>query len=274
MYRLPFSARLVSLMLMSLTLSCTAGNDDASDASVSPEPVPTGNEIVDLLVAGQTVFGVFTLEQSLTGAEAAGGDTETDFIFYSLEDGPWDIPTMEAFIERMEEVGGDSGPRAMTLRIPPIRDDRTAAISHIAEGLATGVQGLVFPHVESAEEVALLVDAMGSRLWPINPGGDLLNVILIEDQDGIRRAREIVGAPGVGVVIPGPGDLRNAYEGDMVAVEGAIQTVLEACKEFDVPCGITAGVEDMAERLEQGFRLIIVTQTEALAVGLAASGRR
>jgi 2-keto-3-deoxy-L-rhamnonate aldolase RhmA len=273
MYRLPLAARVVCLMLMSSALSCTAGGDDAPEASGPEEPVPTGNEIVDLLAAGQAVFGMFSPEQSLAGAEAAGANTETDFIFYSLESGPWDIPTMDSFIERMEEVGGDSGPRALTLRIPPIRADRTAALSHIAEGLASGVQGLVFPHVESAEEVALLVDAMGSRLWPLNPDGDLLNVILIEDQDGIERAREIVGAPGVGVAIPGPGDLRNAYGGDMVAVEGAIQTVLEACKEFDVPCGITAGVEDMAERLAQGFRLIIVTQPEALAVGLAAAGR-
>ena len=59
----------------------------------------------------------------------------------------------------------------------------------------------------------------------------------------------------------------------MEAVENAIQTVLAACKEFAVPCGITAGVDDIAERLEQGFMLIIVTQPEALAVGKAAAGR-
>ena len=57
------------------------------------------------------------------------------------------------------------------------------------------------------------------------------------------------------------------------AVEAAIQSVLAACKEFDVPCGITAGVDDIAERIEQGFRMIIVTQPEALAVGRAAAGR-
>jgi 2-keto-3-deoxy-L-rhamnonate aldolase RhmA len=101
----------------------------------------------------------------------------------------------------------------------------------------------------------------------------VLNVILIEDQIGIERAREIVSAPGVGVAIPGPGDLGRAYEGDMEAVENAIQTVLAACAEFDVPCGITAGVDDIARRVEEGFMMIIVTQPEALAVGLAAAGR-
>ena len=75
------------------------------------------------------------------------------------------------------------------------------------------------------------------------------------------------------VVIPGPGDLRRAYNRDMEAVESAIQTVLAACKEFDVPCGITAGPDDIGERLEQGFRMIIVTSPDALAVGRRAAGR-
>ena len=96
---------------------------------------------------------------------------------------------------------------------------------------------------------------------------------LLEDQVAVQNAREIVSTPGVSVAIPGPGDLRRAYEGDMEAVENAIQTVLAACKEFDVPCGITAGVDDIAERLGQGFRLIIVTNADALAVGRAAAGR-
>ena len=98
-------------------------------------------------------------------------------------------------------------------------------------------------------------------------------MVQIEDKVGVARAREIVGAPGVGLVLPGQGDLRRAYEGDLEAVEAAVQTVLAACKELRVPCGVTAGVDDITERLEQGFKMIIVTQPEALGVGLAASGR-
>lgn len=79
--------------------------------------------------------------------------------------------------------------------------------------------------------------------------------------------------PGVSVVIPGPGDLRRAYEGDMEAVEAAIQTVLAECLAADVACGITAGPDDIGERLDQGFRLIIVTSPEALTVGRAHAGR-
>jgi 2-keto-3-deoxy-L-rhamnonate aldolase RhmA len=101
----------------------------------------------------------------------------------------------------------------------------------------------------------------------------VINVVLIEDQAGIEIARDIVGTPGVTVAIPGPGDLRRAYDGDMEAVEAAIQTVLAACLEFDVPCGITAGVDDIVQRIEEGFRFFIVTQAEAITIGREAAGR-
>ena len=114
---------------------------------------------------------------------------------------------------------------------------------------------------------------MGADGWPGNPNGSLVNMLIVEDKPGIEHVRDIVSTENVSVVFAGPGDLRRAYDRDTDAVENAIQTVLAACKEFDVACGITAGVDDIAKRLEQGFRVIIVTQPEALAVGREAVGR-
>lgn len=254
--------------------ACGPGEDAPdTEPAMTATPMEHDNEIIRLLDSGRPVFGMFAPERSAEGGVEAARNTETDFIFYSLETGPWDIPTMEAFMRSMAEATAEGDPHPVVLRIPPIRDDREAARTHIGEGLAAGVDGLVLPHVESVEDVALATEAVGDRLWPSNPEGDLINVVLIEDQAGIARAREIVGAPGVGVAIPGPGDLSQAYEGDVEAVERAIQIVLAACRELDVPCGITAGPDDIAERLEQGFEMIIVTSPEALAVGLQASGR-
>jgi len=249
-----------------------AEDEPASEPAMTAAPMTHDNDIIALLDSGQPVFGMFAPEQSAEGGRQAAANTETDFIFYSLESGPWDVPTLESFMARMDEAA-EGEPHPVVLRIPPVRDDREAARTHVAEGLAAGVDGLVLPHVESVDDVALATEAVGDRLWPEHADGDVLNVILIEDQIGIERARDIVGAPGVGVAIPGPGDLRRAYEGDMEAVEGAIQTVLAACTELDVPCGITAGPDDIAERLDQGFEMIIVTSPEALTVGLEAAGR-
>lgn len=264
-----------TLILATAVAACGGGEESMPEGepSMTAAPMAHDNAIIELLASGQPVLGMFAPEQSAEGGVQAAANHETDFIFYSLESGPWDIPTMETFMSSMAEAAGEAGPHPVVLRIPPIRDDRDAARAHMEEGLAAGIDGLVLPHVETVEDVALAAEVAGDRLWPLNPEGDVLNVILIEDQSGIALARELVGAPGVGVAIPGPGDLRRAYEGDMEAVENAIQTVLAACKEFDVPCGITAGPDDIAERLEQGFEMIIVTRPEALAVGLQASGR-
>jgi len=269
-------------MLLTLPLvllgaaACGPGDDTSGQGTGDDPPVMSssvaGNDMIELLASGEAVFGIFSGEHTPEGGRLMGANAETDFVFYSLESGPFDIPAMEAYMAAMEEAAAGGAP-PIALRIPPIRDDREAAVDHIRQGLEAGASALVYPHVESVADVALATSTVGDRLWPTNPDGDVLNVLLIEDQEGIARARDIVSAPGAGVVIPGPGDLRRAYEGDMQAVEGAIQTVLRACKEFEVACGITAGVDDVGMRIEQGFRFIIVTEPEAIAVGKAAAGR-
>lgn len=267
---------LTATFLPLLALACGGADDTdvpAADADASVEAETSeGNVMIDLLADGEVVFGIFSGEQSAEGGRLMAAGPDVDFVFYSLESGPFDLDAMAAYMDGLAGAS-TAPPPPIALRIPPIRDDRQAAVERTRQGLAAGAQAIVYPHVESVDDVALTVEAIGDRLWPSQPDGDVLSVLLIEDQIGIERASEIVGAAGAGVVIPGPGDLRRAYEGDMEAVEGAIQTVLAACLELDVPCGITAGVDDIATRIEQGFRFFIVTEPEAVAVGRAAAGR-
>ncbi len=256
-----------SLALLTVAMASCAPASDGADEMTSA--------VVGLLAAGQPVFGIFSGEHTAEQGAVMAQNRETDFVFYSLESGPFDIPTMTAYKESMAEASGEEsgGARPMALRIPPIGEGEEAARDHVRQGLAAGVEAIVVPHLESAAQAAVAVSAMGPDAWPGNPGGHLVTILIVEDKVGVANVREIVSTPGVGVVFAGPGDLRRAYERDMEAVENAIQPVLAACKEFEVPCGITAGVDDIAERLEQGFRVIIVTQPEALAVGRQAAGR-
>ncbi len=262
------------------------------------------NRIVELLEAGEVVFGVFSGEQTPESARQRAGLDLADFVFYSMETGPFDIPAMVAYQEALSPPDG-RGPEnshPLVLRIPPIRDGMDEAAERTAAGLDAGVYAIVYPHVETAAEAAHAVASMrpassgGLRgapgpdaarqfgvtgadyaaradVWPADPEGELVNMLLIEDRIGVENALEIASTPGVSIVFPGPGDLRRAYEGDMDAVEGAIQAVLAACLEAEVPCGITAGPQDIATRIEQGFRVFIVTSEEALAAGHAAAGR-
>jgi len=260
--------------------------------------------MVSLLESGEVVFGVFAGERTLEAAAEMASQNLADFVFYSLESGPFDLETMSAYQEALSPPAarGTENPHPIALRIPPIRDGREEAAGRTAAALDAGAYSIVFPHVESAEEARHAVASMrlqsagglrpepaieASRVfgtnpeeyreragvWPLDPEGELVSMVLIEDQVGVERAVGIASVPGVSVVFPGPGDLRRAYDGDMEAVEGAIQTVLQACQEAETPCGITAGPDDITTRIEQGFRVFIVTSPEALAVGHAAAGR-
>ena len=265
---------------------------------------PRWNRMASLLAEGHAVFGIFSGEKTPETAKEMAKRRLADFVFYSMETGPFDIPAMAAYQEALSPPAerGSANPHPLALRIPPIRDGRREAAERAAAGLDAGVYAIVFPHVETAEEARHAVaslrpesagglrgafDAEAARffgvspeeyagraeVWPLDPAGELVNMVLIEDRQGVANALDIVSTPGVSVAFPGPGDLRRAYEGDMEAVEAAIQTVLAACKQARVPCGITAGPEDIAARIEQGFRVFIVTSPEALAVGHEAAGR-
>ena len=115
---------------------------------------------------------------------------------------------------------------------------------------------------------------MGDQLYPANKNGGLVTMLIIEDVEGVKNAEQIASTTGVSVVFAGPGDLRRAYRRDMEAVEKAIQTILAACKKANVPAGITANASDIAERLRQGFRVIIVQRPDALIAGRKAAGRK
>ncbi|MCY4626591.1 MAG: aldolase/citrate lyase family protein [Acidobacteria bacterium] len=273
-------------------------------APAAPVAGPSWNRVASLLAGGQVVFGIFSGERTPETAMEMARMELADFIFYSLERGPFDLDTMSAYQEALSppDGRGAANPHPILLRIPPIRDGMDEAAERTAAALDAGVYGIVFPHVESAEESRHAVASMRSAgsgglrgdggpeaarvfgvspedyagradVWPLNPDGELVSMLLIEDKIGIENALEITSVPGISIVSPGPGDLRRAYEGDMEAVENAIQAVLAACLEADVPCGITAGPDDIAMRIEQGFRVFIVTSPEALAVGHEAAGR-
>ncbi len=239
-----------------------------SDAASRVPAAPTdATPLIERLVAGQPVFGAFPGESTRAQGALMGANRELDFVFYSLESGPFDLETAGEYMAGIAEGAGDATPHPLILRIPSIRDGAEAAQDHVARALDAEMAAIVFPHVESPEDAAVAVAAMGDALWPANPEGSLLAILIIEDRAGVERADEIVGTAGVSVVFAGPGDLRRAYGGDMEAVENAIQRVLAACLAHGVPCGITAGADDIAGRIAQGFRIFIVNDVAAVRVG-------
>ncbi|HUE88172.1 MAG TPA: aldolase/citrate lyase family protein [Vicinamibacterales bacterium] len=185
----------------------------------------------------------------------------------------------------------------------------------IATQLNLGVSGVMLPKAESAGQVRTAIAAMrfkakgGTRpdnvgsapafwgvseaeykaradVWPLNPDGELLNWTIIESKEGLARVREIAAVKGIGVLWPGAGTLRGVFTTtdaagerrfDEKGWEAAIQSVLAACKEFNIACGYPANANDIEMRMQQGFSVFVMQWGEAgfkaIDVGRQASNR-
>lgn len=97
-------------------------------------------------------------------------------------------------------------------------------------------------------------------LYPLNPGGDLLAIPMIETAEGLKNVDEIAAVPGVGAIFIGAAGDLHQYLGvpqDSPEVEQARQAILAACKAHNVPCGITAiGKDEVEKRLKEGWKMI------------------
>ena len=203
----------------------------------------------------------------------------------------------------------------LIVKTPKIAPETAKANENISRELNLGVSGIMFVEAESADEVRAGLNAMrfkskgGARpedvgmapsywgmseqeykrtadLWPLNPDGELLNWTIVESKEGLAHVREIAAVKGIGVLWPGAGTLRGVFTTtsasgervfDQAGWEQAIQTVLGACKEFNVPCGFPATPNDIEMRMKQGFSVFVMNWGnagfKAVELGRAASGR-
>jgi 4-hydroxy-2-oxoheptanedioate aldolase len=189
----------------------------------------------------------------------------------------------------------------LATKIPGIAQNPAKAIEHISRQLNLGVSTVVFVDVETADELKQGLAAMrfksngGTRpdavgnapaywgvsekeyrekadLWPLNPKGELVNWTIVESKEGLANIREIAAVKGIGVLFPGAGTLRGLFTTtdengqrlfNQEGWEAAIQSVLAACKEFNVACGYPATETDIEMRMKQGFSVFIINWGEA-----------
>ena len=231
-----------------------------------------GNKLIRVLESGQVAFGSFVRDKTLEEARELGANAKLDFLFYDLERGEFDVPTLRAFLKALRS---GSDPHTVLVRIPPMHDDPAAAKERIEALIEAGADGVALPHIMNAGEARQAVawiEAATDRMWPGNPEGDFLSFMMIEDRDPVDHAEEIIRTERVSVFSPGPGSLRGAYGDDMDAVRAAVARVLTGCKAAAVPCANTARESDVVAKVEAGFRLLI-TQGTALDLGREAAAR-
>lgn len=284
----------------------------AAAAHAQPAAKPTLNTMNALLADAKVVFGSFVGNKSPEGAAQLARNELVDFVIYDTEHSPYDITDMRVFMQFLLDPAaivkrGTPVNAPFFVRIPA--NGREMNQWMIKQLLDQGVHGIMAPHVETADQALNIVRSMryphrpgapdfepnGFRgagpgnairwwgipgnqynaradLWPLDPGGELSSLLLIENQEGVKNAPAIARQRGATVVFAAPGDLSSAYVGDRAAVEKAIQAILAACKGANVACGITAGPQDVEQRIKEGFR-VLVGGDEMIRVGRKAAGR-
>ena len=257
------------------------------------------NPVIDKLAKGQPVFGLQAAGLSLQGARAAAR-SEADFIYVDMEHNPLDFPALQMFLLGMGDKGlvlkkGSLQPNlALFARFPPEADQAAWVVQ---QALDIGLMGYIFTGVETREQTLAAVQSMrypqrrgsphmeplGKRgsgaanaawawglsgeeyqrradLWPLNPEGDLLAIVMVETAEGVKNLDEILSVPGVGMVFIGAaGDLHLSLgvPRDAPEVEAARQTILRACLAHNVACGLTpTNAADAVRRIDQGWKMI------------------
>ena len=257
-------------------------------------------------------------------AKAEQGDVafvNSDWAWIEMEQNPYVFPEL---MDRLGMLKTDEGAPALTpvMRIPMDADEPFRWV--VKQVLNVGVFNIVFPQVESGRQALAAVKSMrypaqrGSKypepegqrnygpgraarywgippgeyvrraaVWPLNPEGELLAIMMIETRRGVENISEIIGVPGVGAVLLGPYDLGMSLgvgpptPAIPPETEAAIQTVRRACQAHrHVICGI-AGVaaQDRDRRIAEGFRMMQVIGRQSrecrrCAISIHAQARR
>jgi 4-hydroxy-2-oxoheptanedioate aldolase len=224
--------------------------------------------------------------------------TKEHWEFFTLTNSLFMLDDLEKLLASLQVEGGR--PRLTTIvRIPYWGDQ---SYQHMIKPLLTaGVLGIIVPEVDTKEQAMKLIESMryppqkgakyptpvgkrgccpgeAPRYWglslhdyfvrsdvyPLNPEGELLALVMIESREAVKNMDSILRVPGIGGALIGPHDLSLSYgvgkpESNPGApeVEEASATLARICVSLKKICG-TFENPDIDARIAQGFRLFPV----------------
>ena len=189
----------------------------------------------------------------------------------------------------------------------------------IRQALAAGVHGLLLCHAEAPDAVSAFVEGsrypfhelgVGGRLdagrrgsggqetaaeiwgttvadyleradvWPLNPGGELMLGLKIENRRALEKAEASVAVPGIAFAEWGPGDMgmahgyREAHDPPYPpAMLAARDRVKAACDRAGVAFLDVMQRDDVVARIDAGVKIGATTE-EVAAIGRRHTGQR
>jgi len=180
--------------------------------------------------------------------------------------------------------------------------------------LGSGVHGVLLAHARSPEAVKVMVEAaryphspstegldeglrgsggqgFAARIWgvsnaeyerladpwPLNPDGEVLLGLKIEDRHALEHAEESVGVPGVGFAEWGPGDMSMSFgvsraENPQVLADARAR-VFAATTAAGIPFLNSMNADNIVAMLDEGVRIGSNPGADAADVGRLHTGR-
>ncbi len=260
------------------------------------------NKTIELLENGEAALGIFSGDQSLNNARLiAGSDIDFALIDMEHGPLDFEtLRSFLLGLTDKQAIHQDGSLQASVTPIVRLPTNGRENLQFLAkQALDIGAFGVMYPFVTTKEEALNAVRASrypqkkgapdfnppGMRgrapanaawywginggeyvrradVWPLDPRGEILTIIQIENPEGVENIEEIVSVPGIGVIFVGPSDLGITMgypdNPDAPEIEEAIQKVLSVCTRKNIPVGITANAGSIERRLKEGFRFITV----------------
>jgi len=203
------------------------------------------NRAIELLAGGQPIY--YTGSHEGTDGSFAQGvkDAQTwaDYISYDMEHAPFDVKGLSEYMQGLAKGGPTkSGHRtpAVIVNVPVDGTDEATVRANawmFQQVLATGVHGVLLCHADTPGAVRAFVEAVrfpafGGRrgvhgnttaariwgitadqyaeradAWPLNPNGELLLGLKLEDKYALENAEANTKIPGIAFAEWGPGDM-------------------------------------------------------------------
>ena len=224
------------------------------------------NRAIDLLAQGQPIYYTGSHEGT-EGSFAQGvkdAQTWADYISYDMEHAPFDVKGLAEYMRGLAQGGPTrSGHRtpAVIVNVPVNGTDEQTVRANawmFQQVLATGVHGILLCHADEPGAVRAFVEAVrfpshGGRrgvhgnpmaaqiwgispdeyaekadVWPLNPNGELLLGLKLEDKYALENADANARVPGIGFAEWGPGDM--AFSLGVHNGPGAMPATLQAAR--------------------------------------------
>lgn len=269
------------------------------------------NGIIHAWQSGKPAFGSFAHADRRTAVELSDAPYDgvvfemehNPWDVVALQD------ALQYMLSRKQIHGAASLAPAVTplVRIPANGGEKNQWLAK--QALDRGVYGVVWPHIGNAEEAynavsacryprpkrAPLLEPLGTRgdgptvavrywglsqqeyyaradVWPLNPHGEILVFLMIEDSQGLANLDDILRrVPGIGCILIGEGDLSQELghprEYEHPVVKEAMAQIVQTCKKHDVPAGhphVTS--KNLESVLEQGYRFLMASPVRSYAV--------